>query len=88
MKKRRNKKLDEFSSQKLGNKLNELIRAKGYTSAYDFWVNSPVDLEIARSTLNSLLSGKFDVRVSTLAKIAKALEVDLSELFQALEDAP
>lgn len=80
MKKVRRSKADEAWLKALGGHLQKLIKASGYKSPYDFWVQAAGD-EISRATLNYILIGKVDVRVSTLRKLASLLKVDIREFF-------
>lgn len=68
-----------YSTARLAKKVKEVILRKGYDSVYDFWINHPGELGISRSNLNSLIQGKHDPKVSTLAKIAHALDVDICD---------
>lgn len=67
--------------QDLGKHIDLLIKRKGYTSAYDFWVNKAGD-HISRATLNYILAGKSDPKATTLRTIAKLLGVSEATLFE------
>lgn len=64
----------------LGQHLEKVIKKKGYSSPYEFWINS--DIEISRATLNYVLKGEMDVKATTLKKIAAALELDVEDLLR------
>jgi hypothetical protein len=72
---------EQFSLEILGKRIQKLILEKGYSSIYDFWVNAPFDGELSRATLNSIVKGKTDIKITTLSKIAYALEIELCDLF-------
>ncbi len=65
--------------KRLGKHIEQLIQKKGYESPYEFWLEKVGD-EMSRTTLNYVLTGKFDSKVSTLKKLADNLGVSLSEL--------
>jgi len=52
---------------------------KGYKSAYEFWIQEIGD-EISRATLNNIINGKFDVKATSLRKIAIALKINPKEI--------
>ena len=64
----------------LGKHINSLILEKGYKSPYEFWIERVGD-DISRASLNYLLTGKVDVKATTLRKLASALDVELRRLF-------
>ncbi|MBX3032599.1 MAG: helix-turn-helix domain-containing protein [Bdellovibrionaceae bacterium] len=65
--------------RRFGKHLEGLILKQGYSSAYDFWVQTAGD-EMARASLNYLISGKREPKLLTLILLADLLEVSLSEL--------
>ena len=73
-------KADDLWLQRLGKKIQELIRAKGYASPYELWIEKG-DEKISRSTINYIINGKIDPKVSTLRIVAKMLNVELVDLF-------
>ena len=70
---------DSLWLKRLGIHIDALIRKKGYESPYDFWVRRIGD-DISRTTLNHVLTGKYDPKASTLKKIADHLNLKLSDL--------
>lgn len=64
----------------LGCHLDKLIKRKGYSSPYEFWLES--DIDISRTTLNYVLRGQMDVKATTLKKIASALELEIDDLLK------
>lgn len=70
---------DEKWLAALGVRLGKLIEQKGYKSVYDFWIQAVGD-EVSRASLNYILNGKVDVKISTLRKLADGLEIDLKTL--------
>lgn len=64
----------------LGDHLRQKILQRGYKSPYEFWIQSLGD-EVSRASLNYILNGRVDVRATTLKRIADALEMCHSELF-------
>jgi DNA-binding Xre family transcriptional regulator len=79
LKKSRRSKRDEKWLKAIGVHIHKLILEKGYKSPYDFWINKIGD-EISRATLNYILTGKVDVKATTLNKIAEGLRVEPKEL--------
>lgn len=73
------KKTDEIWQKAFSKRLRTLITSKGYTSAYDFWIQECGD-SISRSNLDNMLNGKVDPKISTLRKLAKNLNITLQEL--------
>jgi hypothetical protein len=65
--------------QALGQHVEGLILEKGYKSAYEFWIQEIGD-EISRATLNNIINGKFDVKATSLRKIAIALKINPKEI--------
>jgi hypothetical protein len=65
--------------QALGQHVENLILEKGYKSAYEFWIQEIGD-EISRATLNNIINGKFDVKATSLRKIAIALKINPKEI--------
>ena len=63
---------------KIGKNIKLAIKNKGYSSIYDFWVNS--SKPIATSTLHDIVSGKSDPKISTLIQLSESLEIKLSDL--------
>ncbi len=64
----------------LGRHLSHLIQKMGYKSPYDFWINA-ADGEFSRMTLNHILNGRMDPKLTTLRAIARLLKVDVKDLF-------
>ncbi len=58
----------------LGKHIEELIKARGFESAYDFWVNSASD-HFSRAALQYIIAGKRDPKATTLCVLAKLLGV-------------
>ncbi|MBX9767585.1 MAG: helix-turn-helix domain-containing protein [Bdellovibrionales bacterium] len=73
-------KLDQRYLMGLGKHINSLILEKGYKSPYEFWIERVGD-DISRASLNYILTGKVDVKATTLRKLASALDVELRRLF-------
>lgn len=63
----------------LGEHLDKLIKEKGYSSPYQFWIEKAGDT-LPRATINSILKGSNDARASTLRKLAKLLGVKPSKI--------
>lgn len=72
-------KADEEWLRALGRHIEKQILKKGYASVYDFWINKAGD-HISRATLNFLLVGKAEPKITTLRLIARLLGVKLSTL--------
>lgn len=78
--KRRGKSTSTEAFQKaLGANIEKQILKKGYKSAYDFWIQEAED-SISRATLNFILVGKTDPKITTLREIARLLELKTSDL--------
>ena len=68
--------------RRLGRRISELRRKKGFSSQESF-----ADyLNTQRAFIGHLETGRKDFRLSTLIRIAEALNVSLSELFAGVED--
>lgn len=65
----------------LGKRISALIYAKGYSSPYSFWLEHGDD-GLSRSSLNYILNGKSDPKLSTLRRIAEGLDIDVYELLK------
>lgn len=65
--------------KRLGKHIEAVMRKKGYDSPYEFWLEKVGD-EMSRTTLNHVLTGKYDPKTSTLKKLADSLGMSLSEL--------
>ena len=79
-KRRTNKpKADKKWLTALGKHIESLIRARGYESAYDFWVNSASD-HFSRAALQYIIAGKRDPKATSLYILAKLLGVKPSVL--------
>ncbi len=65
----------------LGKNIELLIKGKGYQSVYDFWIQKAGD-HLSRASLNYIVSGSVDPKVSTLRQIAKLLNISMKKLFE------
>ncbi len=63
----------------LGKHIEGLIRARGFESAYDFWINSASD-HFSRAALQYIIAGKRDPKATSLCVLAKLLGVKPSVL--------
>lgn len=70
---------DQEWLKQLGKQIEALIRERGYPSVYDFWVNKAGE-HLSRASLNNLVTGKKDFRLTTVRKVAKLLGVKPSKL--------
>ncbi|MBK9294841.1 MAG: helix-turn-helix transcriptional regulator [Oligoflexia bacterium] len=68
--------------KKLGLRIESLIKAKGYKSQYAFWIHSGIGDCISRSTLNAIINGHYDVKVTTLKILAKQLGTTVDSLLK------
>lgn len=77
-------KMQNKSNQKylldLGLKIQTCIQMAGYHSVYDFWSQCCDESGIARSTLNYIVAGQTDPKITTLKAIAECLGISLSQL--------
>ncbi|MFA5582608.1 MAG: helix-turn-helix transcriptional regulator [Bacteriovoracaceae bacterium] len=78
--KKANKKNNDNWSEWFGNRIRSLIEKKGYKSPYDFWIQECGD-DISRATLDNILNGRYDPKISTIRKIARALNISLKTIF-------
>ena len=85
MKRAGKSKSDEIFLKKIGQRIGEIITQKGYDSPYDFWIKK-ADGQFSRQTLNYILTGKMDPKLTTLRAIARLLKVDLKTLLAPAED--
>jgi hypothetical protein len=70
---------DNLFLRQLGKHIERLIHDRGYNSAYDFWVNKAGD-HMSRATLNYILAGETDPKISTLRTLAQLLGITTTEL--------
>lgn len=70
---------------KFGKNLDGLIRKKGFRSRDAFLKKT--DLEIYKADLHRLIHGETDPQLSTLYKIAEALDVPVWELIPGFREA-
>jgi DNA-binding Xre family transcriptional regulator len=62
----------------IGRNIAKFIEKRGYESQEQFaW-----QIEVPKTTLSRIIRGKGDVRISKLAKIAKALKVKVDDLLK------
>lgn len=64
----------------LGKRIQSAIALAGYASVYDFWIQCCEENGIARSTLNYIVAGQTDPRITTLKTIAEGLGVSITQL--------
>ena len=64
--------------KKFGDRLRELILARGYQSIYDFWINSGISDHVSRSYLNYLVNGERDPKLYLTRILAKTLGTKIS----------
>lgn len=79
MRRRGKTKADAVYLKALGENLEKLIKKKGFTSVYDFWIKKVGD-EMSRSALNYIVVGKTDPKASTLRALAKRLKIHPKEI--------
>ena len=78
--KRRGKSKNEEQFQKaLGERIKLEIKKKGFASPYQFWVEKAGE-HISRATLNYVLAGKTEIKITTLRMVAKLLGVKTRDL--------
>lgn len=63
----------------LGEHILKLIKSRGYPSAYQFWVHVAGD-DFSRTAFHNIISGKTDVKFSSLLKLSRLLNITLSDL--------
>ena len=68
--------------RKLGLRIESLMKAKGFKTQYAFWIHGGIGDCISRSTLNAIINGNQDVKITTLKVIAKQLGISLATLLQ------
>ncbi|MFC4209555.1 helix-turn-helix domain-containing protein [Pedobacter lithocola] len=66
---------EEELLKKIGQRIKELRREKGMPQ-----IELAVELNYEKSNMSRLESGRVNPRITTLFKVAKALDVDLQEL--------
>lgn len=64
----------------LGKRIQTAIILAGYASVYDFWIHCCEENGIARSTLNYIVAGQTDPKITTLRTIAECLGVSITQL--------
>ncbi len=70
---------DQVFIKDFGRNLVELIRKRGYSSIYEFWIEEAGD-HISRAALNRIATGTVDVKISTIRILAKCLKVKPKDL--------
>ena len=63
-----------------GENLQKIMKARGFNSPYDFWVQE-VGEYISRSSLHYILIGKSDPKITTLKLLAKHLRIPITKMF-------
>lgn len=76
---KKRKQHDNQDLRRFGRHLESLILKKGYTSPYDFWVQTAGD-EMARASLNYLIAGKREPKLLTIILLAELLQIEPCEL--------
>lgn len=76
------KRTDEQWQKAFAKRLKALVEKKGYTSAYEFWLQECGE-DISRSNLDNMLNGRVDPKISTLRKLANNLGMTLQELLDS-----
>ncbi|MBY0517507.1 MAG: helix-turn-helix transcriptional regulator [Bacteriovoracaceae bacterium] len=76
------KRTDEQWQKAFAKRLRTIIEEKGYTSAYEFWLQECGE-DISRSNLDNILNGRVDPKISTLQKLAISLGMTLQELLDS-----
>ncbi len=71
----------------LGGRIESLIHEQGYKSAYDFWIEKSDGL-FSRASLNFILNGEKDVRITTLRILAECLDISVDELLRFHDPSP
>lgn len=79
MKRTGKSKKDEVWLKKLGERIDSLIREKGFASPYEFWVQEAGD-KLSRAALNYILTGRSDPKATTLKALADLLHVKVRDL--------
>jgi transcriptional regulator with XRE-family HTH domain len=67
-------KTDRAYLKALGQNVQHLMKSKGFDSPYDFWINRAGD-EISRASLNYIVTGESDPKMTTIRALAKLLGV-------------
>ncbi len=70
--------------KRIGTNIAAYIRKRGYNSLERF----AHEHKIHKGTLSKVVNGRVDVRISTLCRIAKALELDLRDVIAPGDSAP
>jgi len=70
---------DKTYLKRLGLRISLEIEAQGFSSPYDFWIKR-AEGKISRTTLNYILNGKIDAKITTLKAIAKLLKLKPHQL--------
>jgi hypothetical protein len=78
-------KSDEVFLKGVGRRIGEVIVEKGYDSPYDFWIKK-ADGQFSRQTLNYILTGRMDPKLTTLRAVAHLLKVDLTAFLTSSDD--
>ncbi len=79
MKRRGKTKLEENFQKQLGKRIESEIKKMGYASPYEFWIEKAGD-HISRATLNYIINGQSDVKITTLKTLARLLKVKTRDL--------
>ena len=86
-KEKERQKIDRAFLKGLGRRIHGLILERGYLSPYEFWVEKSDGL-FSRASLNFILNGEKDVRITSLRILAQCLDIPLDELLKFPDRAP
>lgn len=67
--------------QQVGKRVADLIASRGYPSLENFALSNAIH----KSTVHQVVRGQVDLRLSTLVRLAEALEVPLERLVGGLD---
>lgn len=79
MKRRSKAKTDEAFLKALGKRIEGEIKKQGYASVYDFWIKEAGD-DFSRASLNYIVKGESDGKITTIRAIAKLLGLKTRDL--------
>ena len=76
------KRTNEQWQKAFAKRLKAIIEEKGYTSAYEFWLQECGE-DVSRSNLDNILNGRVDPKISTLRKLANGLGMTLQDFLDS-----
>ena len=79
MRRKSKSKSDDIWLKEFGQRLELLIRDRGYNSIYDFWTQEG-HKHVSRATMNYIVAGEVDPKLTTVRNLINQLEAKNDEI--------